>query len=278
MEDFLYYKFVQLHNEGQLYQSYNQIKTTLKYDGIDIDGYMTPFYRLLEMGLIDWFDMNRFCLTDTRIIGRENSTYLLGINLNLNLEKQISNHVRSFKLGLTVIEKSDINIDHQYYYKDNLWDIIEVFYGLKRIVKYWKETSKDILNSSNQVEFYSNFKWITYNRRLGTQGLFKIYRFNEGFYTYLYSFGRHQYLINPTEFEKINWIKMYISRPLFKYHSKESILEVPSFKPIPVFLKKILFLEHVFNCGDFPKQNKYHIDLKLFKKLVKKLQLNYKVL
>ena len=99
------------------------------------------------------------------------------------------------------------------------------FHDISKVVKNWKFFNSDGIEKFSSMENYDfqTNKWGKTNKIIGDYSLFKIYEFNEYFYSYLFKYRNKYYKISSRETEKIRLIIISKSnKNLIKYDQKNN--------------------------------------------------------
>ncbi len=286
MTEFLYNVFLYQYQIGNIQLDYNKIKRLLidnisefQNPNVEISG----FYNLLKIGLIDVSEKDKYCLTNSCIFTSTETKFSLGVNIpNAIIEKYKINVVNSY-LGLTIFEnilwdKDKIDFDIINF---NLNQYTLGFHDISKVVKNWKFFNSDGIEKFSSMENYDfqTNKWGKTNKIIGDYSLFKIYEFNEYFYSYLFKYRNKYYKISSRETEKIRLIIISKSnKNLIKYDQKNNEIILEEYFNYPNFMYKTFFIEHILSLGKFPENNSFKIKSKDFLRIVKKLKLNYEII
>lgn len=280
MVGLLYDIFVYNFNIGEKTISFDRIKRLLSNNISDFENDKLNFnclFQLLKLGVIDKAENNRYSLSNTLIITNTKNNFTIGVNFPEEILKKNNHLIKKQYLGLTIFEDSDINILN---YEVNkmvfgLNDSIDLLQQVKSIIKNWEPND---LGQITKLEKYNSEKcsWEKSNDIIESNKLYKCYLYNGNYFKYMYLFKNKYYLIEPDEYEKVNTLKLInANKSLFKYNKLSGEIKLKSYYTYPVYLYKIMLLNHITKTGDIPVNNQFRIELKQFLKISKILNLNY---
>lgn len=286
MDELLYHIFVYEQNNGRGSISFDRIKRLISNNITEYENIKQNYnylFNLLKLGIIDKVENNKYALSNSVLIIDTDSNITIGVNIPKNVLDINSNLIKKQYLGLTIFNGININeIKYEIYKMYFDFDkIVSLLNPLTSIVKQWEEVKLNELGQINKIEKYNpiNCKWeIKLEISNNNNSVFRIYLFNNNFYKYLFFYKNKYYLIESYEYEKLNTIKLIgCNESLFKYNRSTKVLKLKSYYTYPVYLYKILFLNHIMNTGDFSLNNQFIIDQRQFTKIAKTLNLKYKL-
>ncbi len=283
MVGLLYNIFVYNYNIGEKSLSFDRIKRLLSNNISDFENNKLNFhylFQLLNLGIIDKVEKNRYSLSNTSIITNTKHNYTIGINFPEEILKSNNHLIKQQYLGLTIFEDANINILD---YDVNkmvfvLNDSIDLLHSVKLIVKNWEPVIYNDLGQITKLEKYNSEKrkWEKSNDIIENNKLYKCYLYNGNYFKYLFLFKNKYFLIEPDEYEKVNTLKLINgNKSLFKYSKLSGEIKLKSYYTYPAYLYKIMLLNHIMETGDIPVNNQFRIELKQFLKISKILNLNY---
>jgi hypothetical protein len=147
-------------------------------------------------------------------------------------------------------------------------------------VKNWKPTSYNDLGQITKIEKYNQkeCKWHSVKDINENISLYKFYINNDNYFKYLFKYSGKFFLIEPSEYEKINTLKLINSnKSLFKYDKISNEIKLKPYHTYPIYLNKILLLNHIMETEEIPTNNHFKIELKQFIKIAKIFNLNYTI-
>lgn len=285
MDELLYHIFVFEQNNGRGNISFDRIKRLISNNITEYENSKQNYnylFKLLKLGVIDKVEKNKYALSNSVLIVDPNTDITLGVNIPKNVLDFNKDLIKKQYLGLTIfngikIDVTDYEIDKMHFDFDK---IVSLLNPLNSIVKQWEESKLNEVGKINKIEKYNhtNCKWEKSKEIKETNSIYRLYLFNSNFYKYLFFFKNKYYLIEPYEYEKINTLKLIDNNEsLFKYNTSTKILKLKSYYTYPVYLYKILFLNHIMNTGDFSLNNQFFVDKSQFSKITKTLNLKYKL-
>lgn len=283
MNTFLYHTFIHWHNKGDIIISFNKIKRVLSQNINDFENNKTNFnslFQLLKLGLIDKSGKNSYSLSPSSLITYASKNSTLGINLPSAIISKNKDLVIDSYLGLTLFK--GIHIDSLEY------DLIETEFcfdssisqlnPIHSIISKWEPVEFYELGKIIKLEIYNpiNNKWSNTNEINRNNTLYKIYIHNQFNYSYAYFYKNKYFKLEKEDYEKVNSLKLLKGNKAFlKYNQELNLLYLKRYFTYPVYLYKLLFLNHIMNKGEFPLNNQFEIKEKHFTKITKKLTLNY---
>jgi hypothetical protein len=284
MDELLYHIFVFEQNNGRGSISFDRIKRLISNNIVEYENVKQNYnylFNLLKLGIIDKVENNKYALSNSVLIIDTKSNITIGVNIPKNVLDVNSNLIKKQYLGLTIFYGININeVKYEIYKMYFDFDkIVSLLNPIASIVKQWEETKINEVGQINRIEKYNpiNCKWENSLEIRKNNCVFRIYLFNNNFYKYLFLFRNKYYLIEPYEYEKLNTLKLIDNnKSLFIYNRSTKVLKLKSYYTYPVYLYKILFLNHIMNTGDFSLNNQFIIDQRQFSKITKTLNLKYK--
>lgn len=283
MVGLLYDIFVYNYNIGEKTISFDRIKRLLSNNILDFENDKLNFdclFQLLKLGVIDRAEKNRYSLSTTSIITNTKNNYTIGVNLPEEILNKNNHLIKKQYLGLTIFEEADVNV---FDYDVNkmvfvLNNGINMLQPVKTLIKKWEPVDFKDLGLITKVENYNSEKcsWEKSKDNIENNKLYKCYLYNGNYFKYLYLFKNKYFLIEPDEYEKVNTLKLIdVNKSLFRYKKLSGEIKLKSYYTYPVYLYKILLLNHIMHTGDIPINNQFRIELKQFLKISKILNLNY---
>lgn len=279
----LYNIFVYDQNIGQRSISYERIKRLLSNNSSDFENDKLNFgtlFQLLKLGIIEKSGDNRYSLSNSSIITNTENNFTIGVNMPEEILKKNSHLIKKQYLGLTIFHNKKIDVDDYELSKMvfSLNKAIELITPFNILVKNWKPVELIDIGQINQLEKFDSNKciWLKSKDFSESNKLYKCYFHNEYYFKYLLLHKNKYYLIEPYEYEKVNSLKlMNNNRTLFKFSKFCGELKLKSYHTYPVYLYKILLLNHIMQVGDVPDNNRFTIEFKQFLRISKILTLNY---
>ncbi|WP_140485881.1 hypothetical protein [Flavobacterium sp. GSA192] len=237
-------------------------------------------FQLLKLGVIDRAEKNRYSLSTTSIITNTKNNFAIGVNLPEEILKKNNHLIKKQYLGLTIFEEADINtldyeVNKMVFVLNNGINLLQ---PVKTLIKKWESVDFNDLGLITKVENYNSDKctWEKSNDSIKNNKLYKCYLHNGNYFKYLFINKNKCFLIEPDEYEKTNTLKLRNSnKSLFKYNRLSGEIKLKSYYTYPVYLYKIMLLNHIMQTGDIPINNQFRIELKQFLKISKILNLNY---
>lgn len=283
MVGLLYDIFVYNYNIGEKTISFDRIKRLLSNNISDFENDKLNFdclFQLLKLGLIDKAENNRYSLSNTSIITNAKNNFTIGVNFPEEILKKNNHLIKQQYLGLTIFEGSNVDIidyeaNKMCFILSNCIDLLQPF---KALIINWKPVDFNDIGLITKVENYNSDRctWEKCKDGIENNKLYKCYLYNENYFKYLFMNKNKCFLIDPDEYEKVNTLKLINSnKSLFKFNRLSSEIKLKSYYTYPVYLYKIMFLNHVMQTGDIPVNNQFKIELKQFLKISKILNLNY---
>lgn len=283
MVGLLYNIFVYNYNSGEKSLSFDRIKRLLSNDVSEFNNDKLNFdylFHLLNHGIIDKVEKNRFSLSNSVIITNTKNSFIIGLNLPEEILKKNIHLIKNEYLGLTIFDGSHINI-HDYDISKMVFflnESIDLMQPVKSIIKNWKPVVYNDLGQITKLEKYNSEKCKFENSTDNAENnkLYKFYLYNGNYFKYLFLFNNKYYLIEPDEYEKVNTLKLInANKTLFRYNKLSSEIKLKPYHTYPVYFYKIMLLNHIMTTGDIPTNNYFKIELKQFLKITKTLNLNY---
>lgn len=282
MDELLYHIFVHNFNKGEKSISFEKIKRVISNNISEFDDTKRNFnflYKLLKFGIIDKVEKNKYALSNSVLITNSKNDFTLGVNIPTEVLKLNKDFIINEYLGLTIfkvtkIKVAEYEIDSMFFDLDKT---ISQLHSTSAIIKNWKSVNGNEIGQFTKLEKYNpyNGKW-EHATIIENNCLYKFYLFNDVFYKYLFFAKNQYYIIELEEYEKLNTLKlMDANKSLFKYDSLTNSLKLKPYHAYPVYLYKILLLNHIMNFGEIPMNNEFKIDSKPFLKVTKTLNLNY---
>lgn len=285
MDELLYHIFVFEQNNGRGSISFDRIKRLISNNITEYENIKQNYnylFKLLKLGIIDKVEKNKYALTNSILIVDPTSDITLGVNIPKNVLDFNKHLIKKQYLGLTIfngikINEIDYEIDKMHF---DFEKIVSLLNPITSIVKQWEEAKLNDVGKINKLEKYNhtNCKWENSKEIKDTNSIYKLYLFNSNFYKYLFFFKNKYYLIEPYEYEKLNTLKLIDNNAsLFKYNRSTKVLKLKPYYSYPLYLYKILFLNHIMNTGDFSLNNQFIVEQRQFSKITKTLNLKYKL-
>lgn len=283
MVGLLYNIFVYNYNIGEKTISFDRIKRLLSNNILDFENDKLNFdclFQLLKLGVIDKAEKNRYSLSTTSIITNTKNNFAIGVNLPEEILKKNNHLIKKQYLGLTIFEETDVNmldyeVNKMVFVLNNGINLLQ---PVKTLIKKWESVDFNDLGLINKVENYNLDKctWEKSKDSIENNKLYKCYLHNGNYFKYLFMNKNKYFLIEPDEYEKANTLKlMNNNKSLFKYNRLSGEIKLKSYYTYPVYLYKIMLLNHILQTGDIPINNQFRIELKQFLKISKILNLNY---
>lgn len=285
MVELLYNIFVYGYNIGEKSLSFDSIKRLLSNNISDFENNKLNYnylFQLLNLGIIDKVEENRYSLSNTILITNSKSKIALGVNIPEQILKANNNLILQQYLGLTIFENKNINF-YDYEINKMVYDLeksIAELHPIKSIVKNWKPTTYNDLGQITKIEKYNPIKckWHNVNDANENISLYKFYIHNENYFKYLFKYSEKYFLIEPSEYEKTNTLKLINSnKALFKFDKISKEIKLKAYHTYPTYLNKILLLNHIMETEEIPTNNHFKIELKQFIKIAKIFNLNYTI-
>ena len=285
MVELLYNIFVYSYNTGEKSLSFDRIKRLLSNNISDFENNKLNYnflFQLLNLGIIDKTEKNKYSLSDTIFISNSKSKITLGVNIPEQILKANSNLILKQYLGLTIFKSENINF-YDYEIIKMVYDLeksISMLEPIKSIVKNWKPTTYNDLGQITKIEKYNPIKckWHNVNDANENISLYKFYTNSDNYFKYLFKYSGKYFLIEPYEYEKINTLKLINSnKALFKFDNISKEIKLKTYHTYPTYLNKILLLNHIMETEEIPTNNHFKIELKHFIKIAKTFNLNYTI-
>lgn len=283
MVELLYNIFVYSYNIGEKSLSFDRIKRLLSNNISDFENNKLNYnflFQLLNLGIIDKTEKNKYSLSNTILITNSRSRITLGVNIPEQILKANNNLILQQYLGLTIFKSENINF-YDYEIIKMVYDLeksISMLQPIKSIVKNWKPTTYNDLGQITKIEKYNQkeCKWHSVKDINENISLYKFYINNDNYFKYLFKYSGKYFLIEPSEYEKINTLKLINSnKSLFKYDKISNEIKLKPYHTYPIYLNKILLLNHIMETEEIPTNNHFKIELKQFIKIAKTFNLNY---
>lgn len=285
MVELLYNIFVYSYNIGEKSLSFDRIKRLLSNNISDFENNKLNYnflFQLLNLGIIDKTEKNKYSLSNTILITNSKSRITLGVNIPEQILKTNNNLILQQYLGLTIFNSENINFCDFEIIK-MVYDLeksISILQPIKSIVKNWKPTTYNNLGQITKIEKYNQqeCKWHSVKDVNENISLYKFYINNDNYFKYLFKYSGKYFLIEPSEYEKINTLKLINSnKSLFKYDKISNEIKLKPYHTYPIYLNKILLLNHIMETEEIPTNNHFKIELKQFIKIAKTFNLNYTI-
>ena len=285
MVELLYNIFVYSYNVGEKSLSFDRIKRLLSNNISDFENNKLNYnflFQLLNLGIIDKTEKNKYSLSNTILITNSRSRITLGVNIPEQILKANNNLILQQYLGLTIFKSENINF-YDYEIIKMVYDLeksISMLQPIKSIVKNWKPTTYNDLGQITKIEKYNQkeCKWNSVKDINENISLYKFYINNDNYFKYLFKYSGKYFLIEPSEYEKINTLKLINSnKSLFKYDKISNEIKLKPYHTYPIYLNKILLLNHIMETEGIPTNNNFKIELKQFIKIAKTFNLNYTI-
>lgn len=285
MVELLYNIFVYSYNSGEKSLSFDRIKRLLSNNISDFENNKLNYnvlFQLLNLGIIDKTEKNRYSLSNSILITSSKSRISLGVNIPKQILKTNNNLILQQYLGLTIFKSENINFCDCEIIKMvyDLEKIISMLRPIKSIVKNWKPTTHNDLGQIIKIEKYNptECKWHSVKDANENISLYKFYINNDNYFKYLFKYNGKYFLIEPSEYEKINTLKLINSnKSLFKYDKISNEIKLKPYHTYPIYLNKILLLNHIMETEEIHTNNNFKIELKQFIKIAKTFNLNYTI-
>jgi hypothetical protein len=283
MDELLYHIFVHNYNAGEKSISFDRINRLLS-DNIsefEMDNLnYNNLFQLLKFGIIDKVGKNRYSLSNTTLISNTKNNLTLGVNLPDELLK-INNHLlKKQYLGLAIFDSDNISItDYEINKMDfDLDNIINQLHPFNSIIRNWDPVDFNDLGQITKTQKYNSLNCIWENVKDVKENniMYRLYLHNGNYFKYLFLYKNKYFLIEPYEYEKVNTLKLiHSNKSLFRYNKLSGEITLKSYHTYPVYLHKIMLINHIMKTGLIPENNHFQIELKQFLKITKILNLNY---
>jgi hypothetical protein len=277
MEGLLYSFFIESNPNSLLsYQRINRFLSNIHLQEVVKENKFNSLYHLLNIGVIDYACDNKYYMSPSTIIYADN--YKVGINLPQNILKLNNEKIIIQSTGLTLFNNQDVLLDD--------WDIITLDYKFDNFISNFTTIFK-IPSNWYKIEFptsptkieklnTNSSTWEPIEKPIISNSLYKIYSFSNGFFEYYFYYNQNWYKIMLHEFDKVKLAKTIIGiKDNLELKYSNNILCIPRTFPLPLFVEKLLFLNHCLITGGLPTNREYFIEKKEFRKLNKIVFNNY---
>jgi len=271
MEVLLYSFFIEGNpNSLVSYQRINRFLSNIHLQEVVKENKFNSLYHLLNLGVIDYAGDNKYYMSPSTIICADK--YKVGINLPQNIVKLNNEKIITQSTGITLFNNQDVLFDD--------WDIITLDYKFDNFISNFTTIFKipsnwykiEFPTSLSKIEKLNNNSsaWETIEKPIMSNSLYKIYSFSTDFFEYYFYYNQNWHKIMLHEFDKVKLAKTIIGvKDNLEFKYSNNILGIPKACSLPLFVEKILFLNHCLLTGELPTNREYFIEKREFRKLNK---------
>jgi|SRR5690606_11659345 len=285
MNKLLYDTLVHCHNNGDVVITFNRIKRLLSQSSCELEDDKKNFYslfQLLKLGLIDSVGNNSFSLTPSSFIKYNRKKLTLGVNLPADVVIKNKNYIVGSYLGLTLFNHLHLDsvnyelLESEFNFESNISQLCTK----NTIISNWNSIELQDIGKIEKIKKYDAIRhqWSTVAKFNNRYGLYKVYIHNQFNYYYLLCQNNKKFKIGKEEYEKINTLKLTnANNAFFKYNQEKKLLYLKNYFTYPIYLYKLLLLNHIMNTRTFPLNNQFKLNPIHFKKIVKIMSINYQM-
>lgn len=242
---------------------------------------LSPFYKLLRMGLIDHVGGNTYRLTASRIICSPQYKYSIGVNLPAYIIDENKKWIHRQYLGLVIFNKNHWPGLEELIREFNLENYSTHLQPLNKIIKNWHSIDAHICNEYISLEVLNTVtnKWVRATKYDSANALYKRYIYQDAYFEYILVHANKYYCIKPYETDKTLYIRLYLSKhPAFEYENRSQLLSIKKGYIIPNYIYKTLFATHILNKGELPRKNQFFLTRTQVRKILKPLNILYTII